>query len=620
MLSACVIAKNEEKLLPRLLDSIRGCPEIVVVDTGSTDNTVAIAEAHGATVCHLVWTNFADARNAAADLAKNDWCMWLDADMWFEPGEFDKILDLVSKMPPMVDAIELKIVDPGGTFPSPRIYRKKDLRFTGDVHERFQAKFVMKTLIRVLHQRNETPEARAIKDASYQKILEAELDRDPTSLHAIMYLRDLAMNRKDWDAAERFCLDMIAMEQEVDCFHTEKKKDVDYFNLLDLSLIAYNRKEFEKALEYGVAALKHCATDPRVFLALGDSFNALGRTIDSMVMYRSVLAMPMEARLIASKYSIEEDSYNVVPLAGMGENYMRIGKSGEALEHFKQSLASNPSTKHRPVLERALRELTPIPIDQEPRIVVLSVGHMMPGQGLMFCLETVRQQQYHNFIHVFVAADADALLMAQLFANGHPEAKIMVVDGRGRSEVENMLGALSRLDDDTIVVCLNDDDALTNPGALSTVAKAHHIDGAWATHGSRVFSRIIGQEIVVTDPTLWCSPTFRAGLAKLISDSDFRRPDASYVGMDMVHAVLTRAILSMAGTRARNIDGCLFNLFDRTSLVDLDEHLRIRSLPEYAELPDDTFGPAVALPMRQAGPSVFSSIGSNRGELVLRVE
>jgi glycosyltransferase involved in cell wall biosynthesis len=56
LISLCMIVKNEEKHLPRCLESVRGLvDEIVVVDTGSEDNTVSIAESLGAKVHHLPW-------------------------------------------------------------------------------------------------------------------------------------------------------------------------------------------------------------------------------------------------------------------------------------------------------------------------------------------------------------------------------------------------------------------------------------------------------------------------------------------------------------------------------------------------------------------------------------
>src|SRR5246127_1888728 len=80
-LSICVITLNEAHDLPRLLKSVEGLAEqIVVVDSGSTDATVEIARAAGARVLTRVWTNYADQKNFAASQASEDWILLLDAD------------------------------------------------------------------------------------------------------------------------------------------------------------------------------------------------------------------------------------------------------------------------------------------------------------------------------------------------------------------------------------------------------------------------------------------------------------------------------------------------------------------------------------------------------------
>jgi tetratricopeptide (TPR) repeat protein len=81
-LSFCAIVKNEAKNLDRCLASIKPyVDELIVVDTGSTDDTVAIAQNHGARIGHFEWCNdFAAARNYACTLATGDWILTLDAD------------------------------------------------------------------------------------------------------------------------------------------------------------------------------------------------------------------------------------------------------------------------------------------------------------------------------------------------------------------------------------------------------------------------------------------------------------------------------------------------------------------------------------------------------------
>src|SRR3982750_4635941 len=87
--SLTMIVRNEEKNLPRCLESVRGLfDEIVVVDTGSRDRTKEIAAGFGARVSEFAWIDdFAAARNAALGQASSDYAFWLDADDVIEPPE-----------------------------------------------------------------------------------------------------------------------------------------------------------------------------------------------------------------------------------------------------------------------------------------------------------------------------------------------------------------------------------------------------------------------------------------------------------------------------------------------------------------------------------------------------
>jgi len=80
--SLCMIVKDEEEMLPRCLAAAApAVDEIVVVDTGSSDRTVEIAESFGARVLHFPWTgSFSEARNVGLDAATSDWMLVLDAD------------------------------------------------------------------------------------------------------------------------------------------------------------------------------------------------------------------------------------------------------------------------------------------------------------------------------------------------------------------------------------------------------------------------------------------------------------------------------------------------------------------------------------------------------------
>ena len=82
ILSVCIITKNEAaNIIACMKDAWKVADEVVVMDTGSTDETVEFAEHYGAKIGHCQWTNdFSAARNASLDLASGHWIFWMDAD------------------------------------------------------------------------------------------------------------------------------------------------------------------------------------------------------------------------------------------------------------------------------------------------------------------------------------------------------------------------------------------------------------------------------------------------------------------------------------------------------------------------------------------------------------
>ncbi|WP_414040317.1 glycosyltransferase family 2 protein [Acidithiobacillus sp. M4-SHS-6] len=86
-LSVVYISKNAEKHLRASLESVRAiADEILLVDCGSTDNTVAIAESFAARVLHQEWLGFGGQRQFAVDSARHDWILMLDTDEILRPS------------------------------------------------------------------------------------------------------------------------------------------------------------------------------------------------------------------------------------------------------------------------------------------------------------------------------------------------------------------------------------------------------------------------------------------------------------------------------------------------------------------------------------------------------
>ncbi len=99
-ISQCMIVKNEEKVIEKALSWGKGIvSEQIVVDTGSTDQTVEIAERMGAKVYHFEWIDdFAAAKNYAIEQAQYEWIAFLDADEYFPPEDALRLLQCVKDL------------------------------------------------------------------------------------------------------------------------------------------------------------------------------------------------------------------------------------------------------------------------------------------------------------------------------------------------------------------------------------------------------------------------------------------------------------------------------------------------------------------------------------------
>jgi tetratricopeptide (TPR) repeat protein len=101
MISLCAIAKNEAHCIGDMLASVRSLvSEMIVVDTGSTDDSRAVAHAHGAKVFQHTWHNdFAEARNVSLRLATQPWILILDCDEELIADSVPKIRTLIQEPP-----------------------------------------------------------------------------------------------------------------------------------------------------------------------------------------------------------------------------------------------------------------------------------------------------------------------------------------------------------------------------------------------------------------------------------------------------------------------------------------------------------------------------------------
>ena len=136
LLSLCMIVRDEEKTLPRCLESVKGLyDELIIVDTGSADGTAAAAARYTEKVFHLPWKgDFSYARNEAFARAGGDYVMWLDADDAVDSADFGALRTFLQEESP--DMVFCPYHAGTLTYERERILRReKQFRFVGRVHE-----------------------------------------------------------------------------------------------------------------------------------------------------------------------------------------------------------------------------------------------------------------------------------------------------------------------------------------------------------------------------------------------------------------------------------------------------------------------------------------------------
>lgn len=143
-LSLCMIVRNEEKHLARCLTSVKDVvDEIVIVDTGSEDKTVSIAESFNASIFHFKWNNdFSSARNFSLSKCQSDWILYLDAD---EELNFNSVKELNAILNGKLVAVNCIVKSltandsKFGVMKYPRLFpNDKRIKFEGKVHEQIQ--------------------------------------------------------------------------------------------------------------------------------------------------------------------------------------------------------------------------------------------------------------------------------------------------------------------------------------------------------------------------------------------------------------------------------------------------------------------------------------------------
>lgn len=391
-ISLCMIVKNEEEFLPRCLASVTDVvDEIIVVDTGSEDRTVEIAESFGAKIYHHPWQNsFSLHRNQSLEYATCDWVLILDADEELERVDIEK-LKTATRIPD-INVVSVSVLNKNlktgeltSFLPSMRLWRRRlGCHYESIVHNELRipdTEPVLRADVRVYHygysldwdkQKQKVERTRALLEQqlaadpdnafanfNYAQLLRGESQRpDETTCNLILEHAGRAVDNTDPQTRTQRYLHVSALEQmsaayfylqrfadAERCLRRALDIDPDYIDArydlghifaargdLEQAIAAYTdyidfANNFQRADEADSYILQHTNRQPEAYYALGLISERKGDAQAALHHFSKVL-------------EYKDDHLDLHE--HLARLYLNLGQFGEARSHVERSLTAEP--------------------------------------------------------------------------------------------------------------------------------------------------------------------------------------------------------------------------------------------------------------------------------------
>jgi glycosyltransferase involved in cell wall biosynthesis len=337
-ISVCIIAKNEENMLPDCLESVKGiADEIIFVDTGSTDSTVRIAERYNCRIYYYEWNNdFSAARNHALNKANFEYILSIDADERLQNPELIKpVLENSSKEIGgwLIEVIsQAKRVDGGtDTYTSNllRLFRNHPgIKFKGIIHEQvinsiLDMGYKLKnTELKIIHL-GYSYDQNAMKKKQLRNLdlLNETLKNDPNNAYDLYQRAKTYMALGNLENAEE---DITEALKYVDPNGTVKPQALSFG-----AVIAFRLEKYDVAIERAFESLKMISIQSFANFILGDTYFEIGDNQKALEHYRAMLDAKDNqdiAAKLAGDYNLPEQHL-----------YFRLGRSLVALKKHKEA-------------------------------------------------------------------------------------------------------------------------------------------------------------------------------------------------------------------------------------------------------------------------------------------
>ena len=406
-LSACMIVKNEEKFLAQCLKSIKeAVDEIIIVDTGSTDKTVEIAQSFGAKVYHHPWRNsFSEARNHSLSYATCDWILQIDADEALEQADIPLLHKLIQTDSNNAIYVAIYSELPGGQSKHyyTRVYRRGKAHYEGIVHNQLILNGnAMPSEIRLYHYGyNLSNEEMKNKYKRTGDLLRKQLAEDPNNIFAMANLIRNYRNEYNFDKVIELGeagLNIPASPTDVDSRNQRLRIYIDFAYAL------LNTNQINRAEAVCKDAFNENPDSLDILYVTGDILSRKGEFDKAIHYFKKYLITkdkenknPAVNLRIVDTYYYEHKAYN-----NIGECYNRLGLYSKAELAYKKAMELNgkeslyySNLAHLYISQNRFQEAENIANTAIKQGIANHLIYLLMGKTL------IMQEKAHEAIHAF---------------------------------------------------------------------------------------------------------------------------------------------------------------------------------------------------------------------------
>ncbi|KKO19771.1 MAG: glycosyltransferase [Candidatus Brocadia sp.] len=344
--SACMIVKNEERFLAQCLTSIKNAVnEIIIVDTGSTDKTIEIAQSFGAKIYHHPWKNsFSEARNHSLRYATCDWILQIDADETLEHADIPLLHRLICEN--SYDAIFVAIYSelPGGQSKHyyTRIFRRGKAYFEGIVHNQLIFEGIpFQSEIRFYHYGyNLTDQEMRKKYKRTGDLLRQQLAENPDNLFIMTNLIRNYRNEFDFNKVIELGEKGLKLSEPQTDYNARNQRQRIYVDLVHAFI---NTNQLDKAEGICSEAIKENHDSLDILFVMGEILLRKEKFHDALYYFKKYLIIkdredkkPVFNLSIVDAYYYEHKAYD-----NIGVCYEKLHLPNEAEIAYKKAITLN---------------------------------------------------------------------------------------------------------------------------------------------------------------------------------------------------------------------------------------------------------------------------------------